>query len=112
MTIGAMVGATLSGRVADLLGRRRVCSAKPLYMTLSLYKDFRATSSLTHLFFSILVLIVRQAMGLSEISCVVGWLSIMFSKVFSVFLVALYDSIVPFVLHLTAEENADFPNKT
>lgn len=43
MTIGAMVGATLSGRVADLLGRRR-------------------------------------AMGLSEISCVVGWLSIMFSK--------------------------------
>ncbi|GMY39319.1 sugar transporter ERD6-like 5 isoform X2 [Fagus crenata] len=44
MTIGAMVGATLSGRVADLLGHRR-------------------------------------AMGLSEISCVVGWLSIMFSKV-------------------------------
>ncbi|XP_050274540.1 sugar transporter ERD6-like 5 isoform X2 [Quercus robur] len=44
MTIGAMLGATFSGKIADLLGR-------------------------------------RWAMGLSEISCVVGWLAIMFSKV-------------------------------
>ncbi|XP_050274539.1 sugar transporter ERD6-like 5 isoform X1 [Quercus robur] len=43
MTIGAMLGATFSGKIADLLGR-------------------------------------RWAMGLSEISCVVGWLAIMFSK--------------------------------
>lgn len=41
MTIGAMLGATFSGRIADLLGRRWVCSAKPLYMSLGLYKDFR-----------------------------------------------------------------------
>lgn len=40
-------------------------------------------------------------MGLSEISCVVGWLAIMFSEVFCVFLVTLCDSIVPFMLHLT-----------
>ncbi|GMY39321.1 sugar transporter ERD6-like 5 isoform X5 [Fagus crenata] len=43
MTIGAMLGAVLSGRIADLLGR-------------------------------------RGAMGLSELSCVVGWLAIIFSK--------------------------------
>nr|XP_023918123.1 sugar transporter ERD6-like 5 isoform X2 [Quercus suber] len=43
MTIGAMLGATFSGRIADLLGR-------------------------------------RWAMGLSEISCVGGWLAIMFSE--------------------------------
>ncbi|XP_030959923.1 sugar transporter ERD6-like 5 isoform X3 [Quercus lobata] len=43
MTIGAMLGATFSGKIADLLG-------------------------------------CRWAMGLSEISCVVGWLAIMFSK--------------------------------
>lgn len=40
-------------------------------------------------------------MGLSEISCVVGWLAIMFSKVFCVFLVTPCDSIVPCMLHLT-----------
>lgn len=51
-------------------------------------------------------------MGLSEISCVVGWLAIMFSKVFCVFLVTLCDSIVPFMLHLTEEENADFQINT
>lgn len=36
MTIGAMLGATFSGKIADLLGRRWVFSAKPLYMSRSI----------------------------------------------------------------------------
>ncbi|KAK4598805.1 hypothetical protein RGQ29_016027 [Quercus rubra] len=41
MTIGAMLGAVLSGRIADILGHRGVSFANSLYMSLGICKDFR-----------------------------------------------------------------------
>ncbi|XP_059435651.1 sugar transporter ERD6-like 5 isoform X2 [Corylus avellana] len=49
LTIGAMLGAVFSGKIADLIGRRGYC-------------------------------FVKQAMGVSEIVCILGWLAILFSK--------------------------------
>ncbi|KAJ0078564.1 hypothetical protein Patl1_22750 [Pistacia atlantica] len=49
MTVGAMIGAIISGKTSEIIGR-------------------------------------RGAMGISELFCLIGWLSILFSKVFSVLL--------------------------
>ncbi|XP_059435654.1 sugar transporter ERD6-like 5 isoform X5 [Corylus avellana] len=49
LTIGAMLGAVFSGKIADFIGRRGYCFEK-------------------------------QAMGVSEIICILGWLAILFSK--------------------------------
>ncbi|KAJ4834136.1 hypothetical protein Tsubulata_012631 [Turnera subulata] len=55
LTIGAMVGAIMSGKVADYIGRRGRLII--LYMALN------------------------QAMGFAEIFCVMGWIAVAFSKV-------------------------------
>jgi hypothetical protein len=41
MTIGAMLGAVLSGRIVDLLGPRGLIFSNSLYMSLGLCRDFK-----------------------------------------------------------------------
>lgn len=81
-TIGAMIGAIVSGRIADYIGRRGV--------------SFIAQFNLFHIFNSRQVInlkvcthLVNQTMGFSEIFCTIGWLAIVFSKVPS----SLYHSL-------------------
>ncbi|KAJ0013407.1 hypothetical protein Pint_19960 [Pistacia integerrima] len=61
MTVGAMIGAIISGKTSEIIGR-------------------------------------RGAMGISELFCLIGWLSILFSKVFSVLLSFLMGFSSKFIL--------------
>jgi len=72
LTIGAMIGAIISGRIADYAGRRAVslfnfCVLKWKFLVL-----FHS---------SVLFHFGKQAMGFSEVFCIWGWLAIAFSKV-------------------------------
>ncbi|PPS06768.1 hypothetical protein GOBAR_AA13869 [Gossypium barbadense] len=65
LTVGGMLGATCSGKIADLVGRRGVS----LLLTVTYVKDAWYPVSC-----------LMQAMGISEIFCITGWFAIVFSK--------------------------------
>ncbi|KAA3472748.1 sugar transporter ERD6-like 5 [Gossypium australe] len=65
LTVGGMLEAACSGKIADLVGRRGVS----LLLTVTYVKDaWNPVSCL------------MQAMGISEIFCITGWFAIVFSK--------------------------------
>ncbi|KAA3472745.1 sugar transporter ERD6-like 5 [Gossypium australe] len=65
LTVGGMLGAACSGKIADLVGRRGVS----LLLTVTYVKDAWYPVSC-----------LMQAMGISEIFCITGWFAIVFSK--------------------------------
>ncbi|KAK3200371.1 hypothetical protein Dsin_023786 [Dipteronia sinensis] len=74
LTIGAMIGAIMSGRIADYIGRRGV-SISPLIC----FAEFRFKFFISPNFDGCFV---NQTMGFSQIFCILGWLAIVFSKVY------------------------------
>ncbi|KAH7572003.1 hypothetical protein JRO89_XS04G0183800 [Xanthoceras sorbifolium] len=58
LTIGAMLGAILSGKIADLIGRRGVSVSVPIHIHIK----------------------APGAMGVADIFCCIGWLAIVLSK--------------------------------
>ena len=83
LTIGAMIGAIVSGRIADYAGRRIVSFANFVCFS---------KAWLPHLILNCMNVIelrlwailhfAEQAMGFAEVFCVLGWLAISFSKVY------------------------------
>ncbi|KAH7572004.1 hypothetical protein JRO89_XS04G0183900 [Xanthoceras sorbifolium] len=85
MTVGGMIGAILSGKLADIFGRRSVIllnfsfkeyrSRFVINLVIVIFKNKKISSQLTSC-----VDVKNQAMGLSEIFCTMGWLAIAFTK--------------------------------
>lgn len=74
LTLGGMLGAVFSGKIADLVGRKAV-------NFLISFKNLYPLSWIECTWFSNFLDIFKQAMGISEIFCISGWLAIVFSKV-------------------------------
>lgn len=76
LTIGAMIGAIISGSVADYAGRRVVGFSNFVYSNFKLN-----VSCVLFIVVPIFGYFAKQAMGFSEVCCILGWLAIAFSKV-------------------------------
>lgn len=74
LTVGAMIGASMSGRISDLIGRRAVNFILLSYITKGKIHIFVELVNNLHL---------NQTMGFSEMFCSLGWLTIYLSKVSS-----------------------------
>ena len=84
LTIGAMIGAIMSGRIADYIGRRGV-SISPLICFTEFRLKFLISPNFDGCF-------VKQTMGFSQIFCILGWLAIGFSKVHLLKFVCLFSN--------------------
>ena len=77
LTIGAIVGAVVSGKLADYIGRRGVSFFVPFFPPKIIFGNFELSIN----FFDLFPLFSEQTMGFAEIFCLLGWLLIAFSKV-------------------------------
>ena len=82
MTIGAIIGALLSGKMTDVIGRRYVCFSRPYFYKMLMVLSFSTQKSQAILqFLSTFINIVKQTFWILDIFYIMGWLSIIFAKV-------------------------------
>ena len=82
MTIGAIIGALLSGKMTDVIGRRYVCFSRPYFYKTLMVLSFSTQKSQAILqFLSTFINIVKQTFWILDIFYIMGWLSIIFAKV-------------------------------